>query len=89
MWFEDMKADFDTELAKLQKFLGTEVSEDKLEELKKRLDMQALALQKMRGEKGKVGGMKAALKEDHLVSEWKEWIKEKIQGTDLPIITIQ
>ena len=97
-----MKADFDCELARLQEFLGTEVSGDKLEELKKRLDMQALAVQQMRGEetqmgagmkmfpqgKRQVGGMKAALKADHLVSEWKEWIKEKTQGTDLPI-TIQ
>ena len=102
MWFEDMKADFDTELAKLQKFLGTEVSGDKLKELKRRVNidtMQTLAVQQMGGEgtpmgagmkmffqrKGQVGGMKAALKEDHVVSEWKEWIKEKTQGTDLPI----
>ena len=52
MWFEDMRADFDSELEKLQNFLGTKVSGEKLVELKKRVhidNMQAKGVQELGG----------------------------------------
>ena len=102
MWFEDMKADFDSELEKLQNFLGTKVSGEKLVELKKRVhidNMQAKGIEELGGpgtpmgdvmgkffqRKGKVGGLKEALKDDKTVEEWKVWIGQQMEGTDLPI----
>ena len=52
MWFEDMKSDFDGEIDKLQKFLGTTVSGETMEELKKRVNiekMTATAVKEMGG----------------------------------------
>ena len=52
MWFEDMKSDFDGEIDKLQKFLGTNVSGETMDELKKRVNiekMTATAVKEMGG----------------------------------------
>ena len=52
MWFEDMKADFDGEIERLQKFLGTTVSGETMDELKKRVNiekMTATAVKEMGG----------------------------------------
>merc|ERR1711990_661566 len=102
MWFEDMKADLDGELEKLQEFLGTRVSGKTMAELKVRVSVekvQAKATQFLGGEgtslgasmakyfqyKGRVSGLKEALKNDETVEEWKIWIKQNLEGTDLPI----
>lgn len=98
VWYEDMKADFDSELARMQKFLGTKVQGEKLDELRRRVNiktMQADAAKqggKSLGEgrrkfyqrNGRVGGLKAALGEDQQeVDLWRQWAKEKVEETGI------
>ena len=99
VWYEDLKADFDGELAKIQSFLGTNVQGEKLEELKRRVDiktMQAQATQqggktmgslrhKFYQRNGQVGGLLKALKDDQEVAIWRKWIEDKIKETGIPM----
>jgi len=99
MWYEDLKSDFDQEVSRLQKFLGTDVNGEKMEELKKRVNIKTLqAMDTRMGGKtmgeanfnfyrrgGQVGGLKKALEDDKEVEKWKDWVKRKVEETRVPI----
>ena len=79
--------------------MGTNVQGEKLEELKRRVDiktMQAQATQqggktmgslrhKFYQRNGQVGGLLKALKDDQEVTIWRKWIEDKIKETGIPM----
>ena len=95
MWYEQMKADLDKEIKSLQQFLGTDLDQRQMTELKMRVQIDAMQKHVSRGmapfskffdRKGQSGTPENALKNDpKVILEWKEWLKENIDGTDLPI----
>ena len=99
VWYEDLKADFDGELEKIQSFLGTDVKGEKLDELKRRVNIKTMQSEaakqggKTMGEgrfkfyqrNGQVGGIKSAIKDDNKVEEWRKWIREKVNETNIPM----
>ena len=93
-----MKADFDTELQKIQSFLGTDVKGEKLEELKRRVNIKTMQSEaaKMSGKmresnmkfyqrNGQVGGIAAAIKDDKEVDLWRKWVRSKVKDTGIPM----
>ena len=68
MWFEDMKSDFNGEIEKLQKFLGTNVSGETMEELKKRVNIEKMTATAVK----EMGGAGKPPKRQHLKSPPQE-----------------
>ena len=99
VWYEDLKADFDSELQKIQSFLGTNVKGEKLEELKRRVNIKTMQSEaakqggktmgagrfKFYQRNGQVGGIKEAIKDDHEVDLWRKWVREKVSDTGIPM----
>ena len=95
MWYEQMKADLDKEVESLQQFLGTDLDKGQMAELKRRVQIDSMQKHAFKGmapfskffnRKGQAGTPENALKNDpKIISEWKEWLKENLDETDLPI----